>query len=120
MTYNFKLIGDSGFFKFPTMSITAGRQGTVCWWRGAPTPLSTSPQLSSEFSTSGPNILSIFTLSALQSSPLMIEAASEKVNPHMMGGCRDIQRLLTTPFSLVLRKEYFDCPQRGSHAVHYI
>jgi hypothetical protein len=24
------------------------------------------------------------------------------------------------PFSLVLRKEYFDCPQRESHAVHYI
>jgi hypothetical protein len=28
--------------------------------------------------------------------------------------------LPTTPFSLVLRKEYFDCPQRDSHAVHYI
>jgi hypothetical protein len=25
-----------------------------------------------------------------------------------------------TRFSLVLRKEYFDCPQRDSHAVHYI
>ncbi len=24
------------------------------------------------------------------------------------------------PFSLVVRKEYFDCPQRDSHAVHYI
>jgi hypothetical protein len=24
------------------------------------------------------------------------------------------------PFSLVLRKEYFDCPQRDSHSVHYI
>ncbi len=33
---------------------------------------------------------------------------------------RDIQRLPTTPFSLMLRKEYFDCPQRDSHAVHYI
>jgi hypothetical protein len=33
---------------------------------------------------------------------------------------RYIQRLPTTPFSLVLRKEYFDCPQRDSHAVHYI
>jgi hypothetical protein len=22
--------------------------------------------------------------------------------------------------TLVLRKEYFDCPLRGSHAVHYI
>jgi hypothetical protein len=33
---------------------------------------------------------------------------------------RDIQRLPTTPFSLVLGKEYFDCPQRASHAVHYI
>jgi hypothetical protein len=26
----------------------------------------------------------------------------------------------TTPFSLLSRKEYFDCPQRDSHAVHYI
>jgi hypothetical protein len=33
---------------------------------------------------------------------------------------RDIQRLPTTPFSLELRKEYVDCPQRDSHAVHYI
>jgi hypothetical protein len=33
---------------------------------------------------------------------------------------RDIQRLPTTPFSLVLRWEYFDCSQRDSHAVHYI
>ncbi len=42
---------------------------------------------------------------------------------------RDLQRLSTTPFSLVLRKEYFDqryvgisdfdCPQRDSRAVHY-
>ena len=31
-----------------------------------------------------------------------------------------IQRLPTTPFSLVLCKEYFDCPQRDSHAVHCI
>jgi hypothetical protein len=30
------------------------------------------------------------------------------------------QRLSTILFSLVLRKEYFDCPQRDSHAVHYI
>jgi hypothetical protein len=36
------------------------------------------------------------------------------------GPPRDIQRLPTTPFSLVLRKEYFDCPQRDSQAVHYI
>ncbi len=27
---------------------------------------------------------------------------------------RDIQRLPTTTFSLLLRKEYFDCPQRDS------
>ncbi len=33
---------------------------------------------------------------------------------------RDIQRLPTTPFSLVLRKEYFDCPLRDSFAAHYI
>jgi hypothetical protein len=33
---------------------------------------------------------------------------------------RDIQRLPTTTFSLVLRKEYFDGSQRDSHAVHYI
>jgi hypothetical protein len=35
---------------------------------------------------------------------------------------RDTRRLptATTPFSLVLRKEYFDCPQGDSHAVHYI
>ncbi len=26
----------------------------------------------------------------------------------------------TTPFSLVLRKEYFHCSQRDSQAVHYI
>jgi hypothetical protein len=26
----------------------------------------------------------------------------------------------TIPFSLVLRKEYFDFPQRDPHAVHYI
>jgi hypothetical protein len=39
----------------------------------------------------------------------------------VVGGTRDIQRLPATPFSLlVLRKEYFDCPQRDSHAVHYI
>jgi hypothetical protein len=31
-----------------------------------------------------------------------------------------IQRLPTTPFSLVLRKEFFDCPQSDSHEVHYI
>jgi hypothetical protein len=36
------------------------------------------------------------------------------------GTSRDIQRLPTTFFSLVLRKEYFGCPQRDSHAVHYI
>jgi hypothetical protein len=30
---------------------------------------------------------------------------------------RDIWRLPTTPFSLVLRKDYFDCSQRDSHAV---
>jgi hypothetical protein len=30
---------------------------------------------------------------------------------------RDIPMTL---FPLVLRKEYFDCPQRDSHAVHYI
>jgi hypothetical protein len=31
-----------------------------------------------------------------------------------------IQRYIpTAPFSLVLRKEYCDCPQRDSHAVHY-
>jgi hypothetical protein len=34
---------------------------------------------------------------------------------------RDIQRLPTTSFSLVLRKEYFDCPQKYSLlAVHNI
>ncbi len=33
---------------------------------------------------------------------------------------RYIHRLSTTPISLVLRKEYFDCPQRDSHAEHYI
>ncbi len=33
---------------------------------------------------------------------------------------KDIQRLHTTNFSLVLRKEYFDCPQRDSNAVRYI
>jgi hypothetical protein len=33
---------------------------------------------------------------------------------------REIRRLSTTPFSLVLRREYFDCPQRDSYAVHYI
>ncbi len=32
----------------------------------------------------------------------------------------DIQRLPMTPFSSVLGKEYFDNPQRDSHAVHYI
>ncbi len=32
------------------------------------------------------------------------------------GQSRDIQRLPTTPFSVVLRKEYFDCPQRNSHS----
>ncbi len=31
---------------------------------------------------------------------------------------RDIQRLPMTPFSSVLRKEYLDCPQIDSHAVH--
>jgi hypothetical protein len=31
-----------------------------------------------------------------------------------------IQRLTPTPLSLVLHKEYIDCPQRDSHAVHYI
>jgi hypothetical protein len=33
---------------------------------------------------------------------------------------RYIERLPTSPFSLVLCKEYFGCPQRDSHAVHYI
>jgi hypothetical protein len=33
---------------------------------------------------------------------------------------RDIKRLSTTPFSLVLPKEYFESPQRDSHAVRYI
>ncbi len=33
---------------------------------------------------------------------------------------RDIHRLPTTTFSLVLRKEYFDCPQRDSHEVQYM
>jgi hypothetical protein len=57
------MIGHSKFVyrKFAALSITAGRQGTVCRWRGAPTPQSTSPQLSSEFSNSGPIILPIFT-----------------------------------------------------------
>ncbi len=40
----------------------------------------------------------------------------------LLGSLSDIQRLPMTPFSLVLHihKEYFDCPQRDSHAVHYI
>jgi hypothetical protein len=38
-----------------------------------------------------------------------VEPARSKV------GFTDIQRLPTTPFSLVLRKEYFDCPQRDSY-----
>jgi hypothetical protein len=39
----------------------------------------------------------------------------------VVGGTRDIQRLPTTPFSLlVLRKEYFDCPKRDSHAVQHL
>ncbi len=34
---------------------------------------------------------------------------------------RDIQRLLPTLFPLVMRKEYFDFPERDSYAVvHYI
>ncbi len=33
---------------------------------------------------------------------------------------RDLQRLPRTIFPLVLRKEYFDCPQRNSPAVFYI
>ncbi len=33
---------------------------------------------------------------------------------------RDIQRVHTTTLSLVLCKEYVDCPQRDSHAEHYI
>ncbi len=33
---------------------------------------------------------------------------------------RDIQRVPMTSFSLVFLQEYFDCPQRDSHAVHYI
>jgi hypothetical protein len=33
---------------------------------------------------------------------------------------RDIQRLLRTLFPLEMRKEYFDCPERDSHAEHYI
>ncbi len=37
-----------------------------------------------------------------------------------LGTPRDIQRLSMTPFSLVLRKEYFNCPKRDSHAVHHI
>ncbi len=39
---------------------------------------------------------------------------------HHKQSTRDIKRLLVTPFSLVLRRKYFDCPQRDSHAVHYI
>jgi hypothetical protein len=31
-----------------------------------------------------------------------------------------IYRDYPRPFSFVLRKEYFDCPQRDFHAVHYI
>ncbi len=42
------------------------------------------------------------------------------VPAHHLGTVRDTQRLPTTPFSLVLRKEYFDRPQRDFHAVHYI
>jgi hypothetical protein len=63
-----------------------------------------------------------------------ILGAAESVIPGGRGGggggrqlCRvtmnqrySVQRLPTTNFSLVLRKEYFDCPQRDSHAVHYI
>ncbi len=34
---------------------------------------------------------------------------------------RDIENTHdTTPFSLVFRREYFDCPERYSHEVHYI
>ncbi len=32
---------------------------------------------------------------------------------------RDVQRLPTALFPLVLRKEYFDCPERDSYDVHY-
>ncbi len=46
-----------------------------------------------------------FTVRLIMASPLV--------------GTRDIQTLPTTPCSVVLRKEYFDCPQRDSHAVHY-
>ncbi len=35
----------------------------------------------------------------------------------MLGLSRDIQRLPTTLFSLVLRKEYFDYPERHSYTV---
>ncbi len=42
------------------------------------------------------------------------------VHSLLLQGIIDIQRLSTTPFSLVLHKEYFDCPQRESHAAHYI
>jgi hypothetical protein len=47
----------------------------------------------------------------------------EYISPKLFAvkdGNRDKQRFTTTPFSLVLHKEYFDCPQRDSHAVHYI
>ncbi len=43
----------------------------------------------------------------------------ERLREEGLRTIRDIQRLPTAPFSLVLRKEYFDCPQRDSHAVHY-
>jgi hypothetical protein len=40
-------------------------------------------------------------------------AEPNKITPHpRILLLRDIQRLPTTTFSLVLRKEYFDCPQR--------
>jgi hypothetical protein len=34
------------------------------------------------------------------------------------GGGYTVLRLPTSPFSLVFRKEFFDCPQRDSYAVH--
>jgi hypothetical protein len=50
-------------------------------------------------------------------SPL--SCRSQKPGPFLHHNQRYIE-ITHGPFFLVLSKGYFDCPQRDSHAVHYI
>ncbi len=82
------------------------RRRSVCWWKeqAVRQPCRQSSWLHS--------------WSSLTASPPPIIQTIGSLVSHLYVYIRDIQRLPTTLFPLVLRKKYFDCPERDSYTVH--